>query len=292
MRVTPGMLTQTLLHNLQGLQSRLNDLSDQLTSGRRVRKPSDDPAGAAIALDIRARQNRLEAQARGRGMATDWLQSTETNLNDIAQTLARVKELSVQASSTLLDQSSRNAIADELDQILDHLVQVGNARIGDRFLFAGLRTTTPPFTRTPGTTTVTYGGTASGVSMRVDAGVVMTVGVPGSSLASVFSAVGGLIDDLRTPGVVIGPARLQAVETAHDAVLALQAQVGAKTNRLEAMEQRAGQDAVALASHLSEIEDTDFTAALLDYQTRQTVYQAALVAGSKLIQPSLLDFLR
>ncbi|MFN8535287.1 MAG: flagellar hook-associated protein FlgL [Dehalococcoidia bacterium] len=292
MRITQNMLVHSVTRNLNDTRVKMDDLNEQITSGKRIRKPSDDPTGAAVALGLRARQARLEAQERGRGAAKDWLESTESNLADLSNTLIRVKELSVQAANTTLDQAARGHIAAELDQILDHLVQVGNARIGDRFLFAGDRTDTPPFTRAPGPAGATYNGTTNGVAMRVDAGVVIDVGITGDRLLSVFSAIGALSTDLQTPGQEIDPVRLQAIEDAHDDVLSARASTGAKMNRLEALGERAAEEGLAIAGHLSEVEDTDFVEAVLDFQTRQTVYQAALATGAKVIQPSLLDFLR
>jgi flagellar hook-associated protein 3 FlgL len=292
MRVTQSMLVGSVLRNLNESRLKLDDLNDQITSGKRVRKPSDDPTGAAVALVLRGRHARLDAQARGRGVALDWLNTTESNLADFASSLTRVKELSVQAANSTLDQAARDNIAEELEQILDHLVQVGNARLGDRFLFAGDRTDTPPFTRVPSPAGATYGGTTNAPTMRVDAGVELAVGTTGDQLLPVFAAIAGLAADLRTPGLTIESSRLQAVEDALDRVVALQAAVGAKTNRLEAMEARAGLDSVAIAGQLSTIEDTDVVEAILAFQTRQTVYQAAISAGAKIIQPSLLDFLR
>ena len=292
MRVTQSMLVGSVLRNLNESRLKLDDLNDQITSGKRVRKPSDDPTGAAVALVLRGRHARLDAQARGRGAALDWLNTTESNLADFASSLTRVKELSVQAANSTLDQAARDNIAEELEQILDHLVQVGNARLGDRFLFAGDRTDTPPFTRVPSPAGATYGGTTNAPTMRVDAGVELAVGTTGDQLLPVFAAIAGLAADLRTPGLTIESSRLQAVEDALDRVVALQAAVGAKTNRLEAMEARAGLDSVAIAGQLSTIEDTDVVEAILAFQTRQTVYQAAISAGAKIIQPSLLDFLR
>ncbi|MCS6802430.1 MAG: flagellar hook-associated protein FlgL [Chloroflexota bacterium] len=292
MRVTQSMLIGSVIRNLSQSRTKLDDLNDQITSGKRIRKPSDDPTGAAVALSLRARQAQLEAQARGRSAAVAWLNATETALADVSAALIRVKELSVQASNATLDQAARQHIASELDQILNHLVQVGNARLGDRFLFAGDRTDTAPFTRDFSPAGATYSGTTNAVTMRVDVGVEMEVGIPGNQLLPVFAAVAGVIADLQTPGATIEPARLQAVEDAHDAVLTLLATVGAKTNRLQAMEERAGLDNVTLAAQLSTLEDTDFVEAVLDFRTRQTVYEAAMAAGAKIIQPSLLDFLR
>lgn len=292
MRVTQSMLIGSVIRNLNDSRAKLDDLNEQITSGKRIRKPSDDPTGAAVALSLRARQTRLDAQARGRGAALDWLNATESNLASMSSVLTRVKELSVQAANSALDQAAREHIASELDQILDHLIQVGNARLGDRFLFAGDRTDTAPFARDFTPAGATYSGTTNAVTMRVDAGVELQVGITGDQLLPVFSAVAGLVVDLQTPGAPIEPARLQAVESAHDTVLTLLATVGAKTNRLQAMEERAGLDTVAVASQLSTIEDTDFVEAILAFRTRQTVYEAAMAAGAKIIQPSLLDFLR
>jgi flagellar hook-associated protein 3 FlgL len=291
MRVTQNMLISSMVRNLDANRTQIDELQDQISSGKRIRKPSDDPTGAAIALDIRTRQSELEGQERGRGAAGDWLAATETTLNDFGNTLIRVKELGVQASSTLLSPSERISVAAELEQILDHLVQTGNARIGDRFLFAGQRTDTAPFARTPGTTTVAYAGTTTPVQMRVGAGVVMDVSTTGDQLANVFAAVGGMIDDLQA-GQPLDSTRLQAAESALDSVLALHSGVGAKTNRLDTMRDRAALDEVNLAGRLSEIEDTDFVETMLKFQSSKTVYEAALSAGAKVIQPSLLDFLR
>lgn len=293
MRVTTTSLYNSVIRNISDAGRDINDLNDQISSGKRIRHASDDPTGATVALGIRTRLGQLDGQERGRQAADDWLNASDSQLSSLSDTLLRVKELSVQGANGVLDPDARRKIADEMDQLVQHAVVIANGKVGDRFLFAGVKTDTPPFaiTTSGSATTVTYAGSTDPVRMQVAQGVVMDVGVTGDRLQSAISAMAQMADTLRA-GSAVTPAQLTAIDAASDTVLDARSVVGAKLNRTKSMGDLAAGQKVTLQTQLSEVEDTDIVETVLALTSKQNVYQAALAVGGRVLQPSLLQFLR
>ncbi len=148
MRVsTRGAFLQGL-SMMQQLRSALDFTQRQVSSGRRILTPSDDPIGASRALEIRESIGRLEQFDRNSGVAVNRLSQEESALNSVNNALQRVRELSLQASNATQSNESRQLIAVEVRQQLDQLIQLANQTDGDgAFLFSGNLSDTQAVTR-------------------------------------------------------------------------------------------------------------------------------------------------
>lgn len=314
MRVTNRMLVQTVLRNIQSNVKALEKVQDKVSSGKRITRPADDPAGAPLAVRLRLTRDTNEQYLRNIDQAKGWLESTDASfviLNDILQ---RARELAIQGANDTLTATDRQAIRQEVEQLIQHTVQLANSTYQDQFLFGGYKTVVaaPPYAR-DGAGTVTYSGdfnlverqigpmAASGGSSQVSR---IVVNIPGKRSATtgpfgdtatsstVFWALKNLSDGLNTNNATTIRTAISNVDSAVTGVLDAQAEVGAKLNRLERARARIDEVQLLTSDLLSRTEDLDFAEAISELATREQVYRASLDAGARSIQPSLLDFLR
>ncbi len=140
------------LTSMQRLQSALDQTQRQISSGRRILVPSDDPVASARALDMRESIARLGQFDRNAGIAQNRLSQEESALSSVNDALQRVRELAIQANNATQSNESRSAIAVEMRELLDGLVQVANQKGGNgQYMFAGLLAETQPVTRSGST---------------------------------------------------------------------------------------------------------------------------------------------
>jgi flagellar hook-associated protein 3 FlgL len=295
MRVTNRMMTDTLLGNLRDNLERLERAQDQVSSGKRIQRPSDDPAGTGRALDYRASIDAGAQYLRNMDNAESWINAADATLDSVTQAMQRARELAVQGSNDTLGAPQQQAIAAEVNQILDHMVMLGNSSLRGERLFGGLKTDADPFTKVggPTTTAVTYNGDSGAMLREIDVGQTLQINLPGNAvLGSTFTALINLRDHLEAGDTrTISTTDLADIDGAMDTVLNSRAEAGARINRLDGVRSRQSEAQVRLTDLLSKTEDVDLTAAITEFSTQENVYKAALAAGSKAIQPSLLDYL-
>ncbi|MFZ3228749.1 MAG: flagellar hook-associated protein FlgL [Pseudobdellovibrio sp.] len=145
MRVTDKMNQTQVVNHIQKGRSELANLQNQAATGKRITKPSDDPTASAKILSNRTEGRNLEQFDKGIINAKSFLESTESALAQLTESLVRAKELSIQAANDTNGGSSREMIAIEMDQIYNSVVEMSNRRVGEKYLFGGHQITTQPF---------------------------------------------------------------------------------------------------------------------------------------------------
>jgi flagellar hook-associated protein 3 FlgL len=292
-RMTMSQTTRGFLADLQA-NSRLLDRSQhQVSTGKRITTPADDAIGISAALRLRNDRSAGETYAKNIDDSLTWLSATDVGLSNGIDVIHRARDLAVQGASGALSQQSRGIIADEIDQLVQQMVEVGNAALGGRYLFAGTDTLAPPFT-----TAGVYTGNTGQITREVELGSTVRVNTTGNRLAGpgaptpdIFTTLTTLAADLRA-GNVTGVGNSLANFDAHlTNVNALRGEVGGKINKLEMSLSRQQTFAIAAGDQLSKIEDVDMAKAITDLKTRENVYRASLGVGGRVLPPSLLDFL-
>ncbi len=280
---------------LQDVSQRTDKIQRQIASGKRIERPSDDPAGTAISTRIRrdiAYETQMRRNLEG-GMA--FINATEAALDSATTALQRLRELTVQASSDTLSGSERASIAQEVDQLIQHLAQVGNSNFGGVYIFSGHQTETPAFlvTGSPATA-VTYQGDLGQRIRKLSKLDASPVNIPGSeAFGTVFDDLITLRDNLNgsQPGAVIETS-LVDIDAALDRVLTARAESGARYNRFE---QTLAQSEVAnidMQDRRATIEDVDLTDAIVRLSGQQASLEAALATIGRVSQLSLVQFMR
>lgn len=294
LRITQQTMMANTLRTLQDRLGSVETAQARLASGKRIHRPSDDVSGTNQSLRLHDELATTRQGARNVDDGLMWVGIADTQLQSVVSRLQRARELAVQAGSTL-SAEERGAIAVEIAGIRDDVVAIANAKSQGRALFAGY-SSGDAVARVGGVWT--YTGDSGVTTRRVGTDSVVRVNVTGDDVFgfSTGNDVFTMLDTLEarvqagdTSGVA---ASLGDIDTAISGVLDGLAVLGTAGNRLEAARARLGTDATSLETHISELEDVDLAASIMDLQLQQVAYQAALGAMNSTLQPSLIDFMR
>ena len=297
-RITESMTGRRLLADLNSSTTLVAKYQRQISSGRRMEKPSDDPLATHTAMRLRSELQGLANDRRSISDAKGWLDTTEAALSSITDVAQRANELALQGANGTMAQADRNKIADEIDQLIETAKSAANASYGGRYVFSGTQTNTQPYA--VGGIDTWNGDTGGQIYRQVGAGQTITVNVRGEDVLGSGGGDGKLLSTLRNIAANLRSGNTAAIrandlgdlQTNLEEVTSARGVVGALTTRIESANNRLAQIEEATTGLLSEAEDTDIAKALIQLTTQQSVYQAALKSGQTLIQPSLLDFQR
>jgi flagellar hook-associated protein 3 FlgL len=297
-RITTQMTASMTLNDLQQSLNRLDTTQQQLSSGKKINQPSDDPYGTSQAIGLNGQLSALNDYTNNITDGNAWTQQATTSLGDIDSMVQRVRELVVQASNGTYTQSDLNASAAEVNQLIDAIKQEANASYNGQYIFSGTSTATAPYQT--GSTDTYQGGTGT-VDRLIGPNTKISVNTNISSLLGNGQAAadGGLLDTLRTvvsdmqSGNIgaIGGADLKNLDTNFGTLTQMEANVGAVSNRLTLASTRIQQLQNSDTAALSNVQDADMATVAINFSTEQAAYQAALKAGANIVQSSLLDFL-
>ena len=296
------MISRSLLSDLNGVAERLARTQQKLSSGKELTRPSDDPFAVSRAIALRGSLEATRQYQRNVGEATAWEDVTEQALSRITDSVQRARELLIQGASDANGPEAREAMAAEIETLIDSVKQEANATYGGRYVFSGTETGTRPYALGA---VDAYAGNAAPVAREIGPGVSLNVNVIGSDVLGQGQAAADdrllhvlrdIVDDLRggTPANAndLRGTDLQRLDDNLGELTRLRAVVGATTNRLETADTRLQELEESSMTLLSETEDADMAKTLIDYSMQQSVYQSALRAGANIVQASLLDFLR
>jgi flagellar hook-associated protein 3 FlgL len=301
MRVTQGMLTGNMLRNLSASYARLGKYQDQLATGKKINRPSDDPVIAMKGMIYRTNLTEVEQYKRNFSEAYSWIENSDAALDKATQALQRIRELVVQASNDTYEASQRESIAQEIQQLTDHLVSIANTQVGDKYIFNGTDTLTKPVDLNAAPPKLPSSGE---VKIELSKGVLITVNVDATKIFNydnsaitangngLFSDLKFLNNDLKTKSGKDISQYLDYIDQHINNLLNARAELGARLNRVELMEERIDQQEVIAHRILSDNEDADIERVITDLKTQESVHRAALGVGARIIQPTLLDFLR
>ncbi|MGV8968440.1 MAG: flagellar hook-associated protein FlgL [Cellulomonas sp.] len=313
-RVTQQTTQRSTLANLQKNLATMADLQNKLSGNTKIARPSDDPAGTASAITLRG-ELRANAQAsRNIDDGNGWLTTADTSLSASLDALRQVRDLTVQGANTgALNSQAREALAVQIEGLRDSILSQANSTYQGRRIFAGTSNANGAVTITPAVAEVpavgvtpaipavpavyTLNGTTDTVQRRVDANTLVRVDVDGAKAFgtgadSVFATLDRIALALRTPGSANVTGELVALDSHRDAMLTELGGVGARQSQVLGAETRALATKTELTTQLSSLEDVDLAASVVELQMQEVSYKAALGAAARVLQPSLLDFLR
>lgn len=295
-RITHSTIQRSTLANLQLNMTAAARLQTQMSSGKKISVPSDDPAGTHDLLRLRADQRANTQFARNAADGDAWLATVDTAMVESLSILRNARDLAVRAGSGALNADAREALAAEVDTRRDQLLQQANATYGGRYVFAGT-SATAAFTADTSTTPTTYGHSGTGTPVTRQVGPDATVRVDaagadvfGTGATSAFAVLDQLAATIRAGGDTT--AGIDAIDARLSAVLGQVASVGARQNQVDNAQGVLAQAGVTLAEQRAGIEDIDLAEVILQVQSQEVAYKGALGAAAKVLQPSLMDFLR
>jgi len=296
MRVSSLSTYLTTTHGLGNALSKVQQVQQQVSSGRALTRWSDDPASASSATRYRAEEADWSTYQRSATDAKAWLSTADGTLQTMSSIMVRVKSLAVSAASGGLTSDSREAIAAEVEQLRDQLKDLGNTTHLGRSLFGGFSTSA--LTEAAGS--VAWTGDAGQVQRQISPTITLPVNVSGYDVfgfgagagQDLFSQLSALATATRASDEAGIAATQTTLEARHSDILQGLSKVGAVMNRVDTVQNAASMARLDLAARRSEVEDIDLADAVMKLSSAQAGYTAALGAASRANLPSLADFLR
>ena len=295
MRLSEQSRLSNQIQYLQGASERSDRIQRQLSTNRRIEKASDDPTGAALAMQHR-KNIAFEAQMRRNlDNGTAFLNVTESALDGACVLLQRVRELTVQASNGTLGAQEKANVGVEINQLIQQMAQVANTNFGGAYIFSGYQTQTPAYQVTGNPpSAITWQGDNGQRTRQISAQDAVAVNVTGNSVfGSIFNDLITLRDNLNSnqPPTTINQS-LSAIDAGLDRILNARADVGARVNRFEATKNRSEEQDTNLQELRANIEDIDIGETIIQFTAAQNALQAALGAIGKTSNMSLLNYLQ
>ncbi|MGI5169972.1 flagellin [Spirillospora sp. CA-253888] len=292
-RTTERSISIQVLGNLQNNLGQLAETQQRLSSGKQLSVPSDSPTGTASSLLLRGDVRVQQQYQRNINDALGWLSTIDTALNSANVQLNGARDLVLQGISAGTGGSAeaRAALATEIDNIRDSLIGVANTAYLGRPVFGGT---------TSGTTAYDDSGAYTGdggavertvgdnTKIPVNADADATFGTGSDQLFTILSDISAHLRD--DPSALTGD--LARLDAATERIRTQAADVGARQNRVTQMKGTVDDRLLILKTQLSDIEDIDLPQTITDLRLQETTYQAALAATARVVQPSLMDFLR
>lgn len=298
-------MADRVLANLWQTQRSLLKWHTQGSSARRVNVPSDDPAGTMSILRYRSSLSELERYASSAAEAHEWITVSDEAIVHLQNNLHRVREIAVLGANGSLPPDARTAYTAELEEIIRHVVTIANSSYDGRFVFGGHETTQPPFVQDA--TGVAYNGDQGEILREVGRGVNLTINVPGDELfgtvaldaggnvvggQGVFHLLARLKEEIEAGNVAQVSALLEDLNQVQELVNNYQVKLGATGRRALQVMDQVRDVRITMETLLSNIEDADVAEVTMRLATAEASYRYALAVGARIMQPSLVEYLR
>ncbi|WP_088070584.1 flagellar hook-associated protein FlgL [Gottfriedia luciferensis] len=303
MRVTQTMISNNMLRNLGNSYSKLDKYNDQLASGKKISRPSDDPVIAMKGIYYRSDVTQVEQYKRNLSEGYSWIESSDDSLDKVTQALQRMRELAVNGGNEANSASSRQALAAEVKQLIGHIGSLANTQVGDKYIFNGLDTNKQPVDMTVTTAadgqislsgTYPTSTTYKPFDMQVSKGVNVPINADPDNIFDIttLNKLVSLHNGLQTDKTADIEAGIADLDNILKSVLDARTKIGATQNRIEMIDDRLGTQEIIANRIMSDNEDANIEKVITDLKTQESVHNAALGVGARIIQPTLLDFLR
>lgn len=321
MRVTTAGQTHSIITRLQTASRRLEEAQRRAITGKKSETLSEDPTVGSAVMQSAAGLRGVTQYQRNVDRVRTSLDAADAVLQQLGEITARARELGVAANSATSNAQARAASAREVHALLGQAVALGNTRLGDGYLFGGASNDgRPPFTRDatpwvpadpppagspPGTPDVPRFPTGA-LEVEAGAGGQRLLGAhDGTSVflgrapdgtpdpaAGVLPALRALLDALEGGQQADVATALGTLERADAGLQATVGEVGARQNHADTLAGGLAALQETLARQQSELSEVDAEQAITEMAARQTAYQAAMLASSKVLAVSLADYLR
>ena len=322
MRISTSWNQQLSVNAMLDQQSKLSNTQMKLSTGKQILSPSEDPAAAVRLLDLDQMTKQTEQYQNNIQTARQRLSLEEANIQDVVNTMFRIKELTVQGLNDSNLQSDRVAIADELDQLNQHMLGIANTKNANgEYLFSGYATNTQPYakgpdfdnTLLPGSAVASYPYFGDKSQRNIQIGPSRHV-ADGNFGEQVF----GISDVLSTDTAPLDPANAQLpknlfelidklsvslrdnnpqdvslteLDGALDRIVTVETTIGARMNALDRQESVNDDYILDLQTATSDAGDLDYAAAISKFNIQQMSLQAAQQAYTKVQNLSLFNYL-
>ena len=300
MRVTNQMMSNNFIINLNAHLEKMNRLQEEISSGKKVNKPSDDPLSASKIVEIEHQLKMNDQYKKNIQTGITRLSDTESHLNSLQNIVTRARDLAIQGSNSTLSRDDMESLAIEVNQILEQAVSLSNKKSTGGYLFAGTYGQEPFKVTRNGDgkiVSVLPAGDVSGkVYSQASVEEKIQVNIGNENLftgdQTVFGDLIDLRDALREGDRDKVSDAMGQLNTRLDVIIEKVSEVGTKVNALDDRKNLIDTENLSLNQFLGDLQDTDIAQTIVNYQQEQLTYQAALQAGGRMLQQSALNFLK
>lgn len=308
MRVTqPGFYNQAT-QQMGKQQAKVHETQEQLSSGKKILSPSDDPAMAAAINNLKSQMDINQRYLTNLNRMEDTLKMQEASVSGSVAVVSRIKELSIQAANDTYNAADRESIAIEVKELISSLADLGNMRGTDgAYLFSGYSQDQAPFLE-ESLGVVTYTGTADYQQVMVGEGRSMQMGMPGSdvfgsvqhldkttgatSSINFFSTLGDMYQALMNNDADAIRGNLDKVSSVHEHITVQESNIGSRMKRIETLSHAIEDRDFTYKALQSSMEDLDYVEAASRLKQHSLALQAGQQTFAQLSGLSLFKYIR
>lgn len=322
MRVTNSMLSKSFLRDLNRNQNNLKKINSQLASGKEISRPSDDPYKVARSMQLSSDIKAATQYNENIKDTTNWLDTTDTALQQLENSFQRIRELMVSSGNAAYGVDEKKAIKDEINEKVNEIAQILNTNFDGKYIFGGTKVNSKPVivgSDVTGNNKLYFGSSegtiitdpsesnevkmlASDLMVEISQGVTMKYNVSATEIlefgeepnkVNVMNLLTDITNSLDSEdSSEVAGKLLGQMDSTISNLLKIMSEVGSKQNRMESAATQNEDQILNLKDVLSKTEDIDFAEKTIEATVAQTVYMASLQVSARIIQPTLLDFLR
>ncbi|MFT3783253.1 MAG: flagellar hook-associated protein FlgL [Nibricoccus sp.] len=298
MRIATNTVSQSVLAQIQKLSTRQSTLQNQLATGQKIFQAEDDPSAVGRILILDTENRQIQQFQTNANRALEVSQATYAGLQDIKKLSDRAGEIATLGAGASSPDSYR-AYAKEVNQLIEQALQLGNNRLRNDYLFAGTALTTAPFTATRNAsgdvTAVGYAGNATQTSVQISELSSLSPGSSGATNAGLAGFLNNLValrDALNTATSTAVSAVIPNLETSENLLVNSLSEQGAVQLRIEVAQNQQENRLSGIETTMSNEADADAAETAVKLSQTSTAYEAALSSATKILQMSLLDYLK
>jgi len=301
-RITNQMSAQMTLSGIETALDRLDTTQQELSTGKSINEPSDNPSGTALTLSLNTQLSDLNSYSSQVTDGTGWSQASTSALSDITNAVQRIQELTTEAANGTQTTADMQASAQEVNQLIDEIKQDANTQYNGQYVFSGTASSTQPYASgsndsyagNTGQVTRTIGpNTALAVNANLQSvlGTGQTVSGQPAGDGLLLNTLRNVADDMQSGNSSAVNSEMSALTTNLNSLTGLSANVGAIQDRLQMASSRIETMQTSDTQVLSNTQDADMASTEISYSTQQAALTAALQAGASIVQQSLMNFL-
>jgi flagellar hook-associated protein 3 FlgL len=301
-RITNQMSSQMTLAGIETALDRLDTTQQQLSTGKRINQPSDDPSGTSLALGLNTQLSNLNTYSNNVTDGTGWTTASTSAMTDITNAVQRIRSLTVEASNGTQSTADMQASAQEVNQLIDEIKQDANTQYNGQYVFSGSATGTAPY---QSGSNDAYAGNNGTINRQIGPGTSLTInGNLGSVLGNgqttsgqpagdglLLNTLRNISDSMQSGNSTALNGDLTSLDSNFNTLTGLAAQTGAVQDRLQMAASRIQTLQTSDTQVLSNTQDADMASTEISFSTQQAALTAALQAGASIVQQSLMNFL-
>jgi flagellar hook-associated protein 3 FlgL len=301
-RITNQMSSQMTLAGIETALDRLDTTQQQLSTGKRINQPSDDPSGTSLALGLNTQLSNLNTYSNNVTDGTGWTTASTSAMTDITNAVQRIRSLTVEASNGTQSTADMQASAQEVNQLIDEIKQDANTQYNGQYVFSGSATGTAPY---QSGSNDAYAGNNGTINRQIGPGTSLTInGNLGSVLGNgqttsgqpagdglLLNTLRNISDSMQSGNSTALNGDLSSLDSNFNTLTGLAAQTGAVQDRLQMAASRIQTLQTSDTQVLSNTQDADMASTEISFSTQQAALTAALQAGASIVQQSLMNFL-